>query len=142
MANNVRKLGDGSAIDVPLMAAAVLAGGSGQTNGEVQELLLELLRDVQAKRTEERQKAERMAMQAVETTKEAAEETRRKQASCNHRKQDNVSTRLVGQRVTGTGQLVLTCQWCGKTYFTPADVEKGQEACPRDLLPHVDAIGG
>jgi hypothetical protein len=139
---NSRNLGGGS-VDVPLMAAAVLASnGGGQTNEEVQGLLLELLRDVQAKRTEERQKAERMAMQAVETTKEATAEQRRKQSACNHRKQDNVSTRLVGQHVTGTGQLVLTCQWCGKTYFNPPDLEKGQEGCPRDLLPSADAIGG
>lgn len=128
-------------VEVPLLAAAVLSQ-AGATNSEAQELLLDILREVKGKRDAEREKAERLAKAAVEATREADEQRKRVQAGCNHRKQDNVSTRLVGQRVTGTGQLVMTCQWCNKMFHNPPDLSQGQEAAPRELLPHGDLIGG
>jgi hypothetical protein len=130
------------AVDVPLMAAAMLAGNGAGSNEEVNELLREILREVKDKRQAEREKAERLALQAVEATREATEQRERMQAACSHLKQDNTSTRLVGQRVTGTGQIVLTCQWCAKMYHIPPDPALGQVAPPRNLVPSADGIGG
>lgn len=138
MAGN-KTLRDEPAQDVlPLLAQAAL--GNATQDPETQQLLKMLIQEKLEERNKEKQKRERLALSAAQAVKEkmAADEAERR--SCNHLKQDNRSTRLCGQKVTGTGQYALTCTWCGQMFHIPA--LKGQQEPPRHLVPSMDVVGG
>ena len=123
---------------LPVLASAMLEG-AGATNPQLQEYIAALLGDQLAARDKEKAKRERLAMNSVQAAQEAELARAQKQSQCSHLKQDD-TTRLVGQRLTGTRQIALVCQFCAKEYHMPP--LEGQEAPPRDLLPSADIIGG
>jgi hypothetical protein len=106
---------------------------------EIKDMLKILVGDALQKRQKERDRAEKQMLSAAQASKEYHEEQRRKQARCSHRNQMK-QTRLAGQRLTGTGQISLVCQYCNKNFFLPP--LEGQDAPPNELIPPVDEIGG
>ena len=123
---------------LPILAASALGNATGGDD-RVKELLVELIEDQLERRRKEKDKIKRMAESAVQAAKEEKAMRDAQQKHCNHRKQDD-STRLSGQRLSGTGQISLVCKFCGKNFFMPPT--EGQEAPPRDLIPSADEIGG
>jgi hypothetical protein len=119
------------------LALAALSGGS--MDPEIKDMLKILVGDALQKRQKERDRAEKQMLSAAQASKEYHEEQRRKQARCSHRNQMK-QTRLAGQRLTGTGQISLVCQYCNKNFFLPP--LEGQDAPPNELIPPVDEIGG
>jgi len=125
---------------MPILAAAALHG-AGASDDQVKSLLVELLQGQVDKRKKDKERAERYALNAVQAAEEEQKFRHSEQAKCNHLKQDN-STRLSGQRLSGTGQVSLVCKFCHKNYYWPPILELGQEAPPRHLIPPGDEIGG
>lgn len=123
---------------MPILAATALGNATGGDD-RIKSLLIELIEDQMEKRRKEKDKSKRLAESAVQAAKEEKEMRESQQRRCNHRKQDGY-TRLVGQRVTGTGQISLVCQFCNKNFFMPPF--NGQIAPPQDLIPNGDEIGG
>jgi hypothetical protein len=120
----------------PLAMAALGA----DSDPEMREYVKDLIRDRMVIREKEKKQQERMARNAVQAAEDEARTKANKIASCNHMKQDNRETRLVGQFLSGTGQLCTTCQWCGVMFHNPPLAN--QTAAPLNLLPHRDGIGG
>ncbi len=122
---------------LPAMAAMAIQGGTG--DDAAKKLLVEYLEDALAERRKRKEQAERLAQASVEATKEYVKTREAEIARCSHRKQDG-STRLSGQRLSGTGQLCLVCKYCGADFFDPP--LPGQRPIPRELMPPSDEIGG
>lgn len=123
---------------LPLLATAALQNG-GATNEQLQSLLSQLLQDQIEARNKDKQRRERLALNAIQATKDAKAAKTLEQARCAHKRQDD-TPRLTGQYITGTGQLALVCLFCQKEFHLPP--LEGQEAPPRHLLPSADIIGG
>ena len=121
-----------------LMAAALLSK-EGVGGDEVKELLKDLLQEQVAARKKHNTHLAAMAQNRVDAAKEMQQVKESEWRRCNHRKQDG-TTRLSGQRLTGTGQICLVCKYCGMDFFYPA--LEGQKEVPRDLWPTGDEIGG
>lgn len=120
---------------MPIMAMAAL-NGSGDP--EALELVKEMLREHKGKRDKEKLKKERQALSSAQAAADSLEAQKHKQSRCSHRKQNN-ETRLVGQRLSGTRQVCLKCQFCAIEYFAPP--MEGQIAPPTHLIPPADEIG-
>ncbi len=124
----------------------VMAGAVTGADPEFQQLLKEMLRDRLKTREEEKKRDERKHLNAIQQAQEQIEAEAARRGTCSHLKQDGRSTRLVGQWVTGTPkdpgshQIVLVCQFCGKTFHHPA--RKDQTPVPPHLFPSGDEIGG
>ena len=123
---------------LPLMATAALQG-AGADNNQIQELIGLLLKDQLAVREKEKQRKERLSLNSIAATAEAIAAKSGEQDRCPHLKQDNTS-RLTGQRLSGTGQIALVCTYCHKEFHMPP--QEGQVAPPRHLIPSADIIGG
>lgn len=133
-------------IPVPILATAALnAAGQqaepGSDGARIQQLLIQLIEDQLDKRNKEKQQRERLALSAIAAAADEKRMRTAQQKHCAHRKQDN-TTRLVGQHISGTGQLSLVCQFCNANFYYPPDEKLGQIAPPRDLMPTPDEIGG
>lgn len=123
---------------LPLMAAAVLNNATGGDTDALRSILAELATDQLEARRKDKNRKDRMALAAIQTVKEQIEQKKLREANCSHERQDKTS-RLAGQRLSGTGQLCLVCQFCTKEFHQPP--LEGQEAPPRHLIPGADSIG-
>ena len=122
---------------LPAMAALAIKGGEGDER--LKSLLIAALEDSLQERQKRKEQQERLAKASIEATKEYIKTREEEIARCDHRKQDG-STRLSGQRLSGTGQICLVCKKCGADFFDPA--LEGQRPVPKDLWPSADEIGG
>ena len=122
---------------IPILAAAAIQNGGG--NNEASEMLNLLIREEMEKRNKERDKRLALAEQGARRSKENREHKLAEQNRCSHRKQDG-STRLRGQRLSGTDQINLVCMFCHKCFYAPP--LPGQEDVPKELWPTPDEIGG
>jgi len=121
-----------------LLAMALLQK-EGLGGAEAKELLNELLKEQFDLREKNKTHQKALAMNRVTAAKEMQQIKEADWKRCNHRKQDN-TTRLSGQRLTGTGQICLVCKYCGMDFFHPPIGD--QRAVPKDLWPTGDEIGG
>jgi len=123
---------------VPILAAVAMQQAAGGDE-KLKELLTALLEDQIERRKQEKEKAKRLAEQAVQAAQEYERMVLAKQSTCSHTKQDG-RTRLAGQRVSGDGRVCLVCQFCFKTFWHPA--KEGENPVPAGLMPPSDEIGG
>jgi len=101
----------------------------------IKEILVDYVETVR----ERKRQREQFVQNRLKIIQQEREARRSEQERCTHRKEDG-SSRLVGQRLTGTGQLCFVCLGCAKSFYYPA--YEGQEEVPKELIPHSDAIGG
>ncbi len=130
----------GSAL--PLLAAAAIGnaqGPDGEKNSALNSILAQLLGDELEKRQKAKAKNEKMLLQNALAAKDEMEARETRIRTCSHRKQDQ-STRLAGQRTSGSGRIVLVCQFCNAEFFEPALA--GERPVPSGLWPSGDQIGG
>ncbi len=137
---NVEKTKSLSDKMIPLLVADQISAGGDETNATMKALLGELLKEQLEKFQKDRQKKDRMAMAGVAAAKEAAAAEKAIKDRCSHKKK-NGEPRTGGQRL-GNGQTCIVCTFCGSEWFNPPKPELGQIACPRDLYPDPESIGG
>lgn len=122
----------------PKAMALMSAGGMPP---ELQEMILQELREGLEAKQKAKAKKDNQALANIQATQDAIAHQNRVRNQCPHRKLDG-QTQLAGQYLTGTGQLFLTCQGCHKEFFHPVDASLGQNAIPQALMPGQDQIGG
>jgi len=123
-------------LDPATIAALVSLSGE---DPEIREAVREFLRDYLEEYKRRKQERQQFIQNRLDIIKQEEANRNRLQERCTHRKEDGTS-RLAGQRLSGTGQICLVCMGCAKTFYMPA--QEGQEPVPPDLIPHGDAIGG
>jgi len=128
-------------IAIPVLLSAAAAGDQKSPQAEqMRELLAEVLAEELAERKKSKLKGERLAKERIAAAQEEQQIRLSEQAACSHRKKNN-EPRTAGQMLSN-GQLCIVCLWCGKDWFTPPNKALGQTACPPDLMPDGDMIGG
>ncbi len=125
---------------VPLLVAEQLKDAGGEVNDALRTLLNELLQEQLENFQKEKARKLCRDESAIQAVKENAEQRAAEKARCNHRKK-NGQPRTGGQKLSN-GQLCILCTYCQKEWFMPPNKELGQEACPRELMPDPDTIGG
>jgi hypothetical protein len=125
-----------------ILPPIALAALGADTDPEMKDYIKSLIQDRLAERSKEQRMAERCAKNAVQQAQEEIAARAARVRNCNHLKQDNRSTRLAGQKLSGTGQVALVCQFCHDVFHIPADKSLGQKEPAIHLIPQTDEIGG
>ncbi len=122
---------------IPLMVANQISPGQ---NSALSVLLNEMAQEYLEKFKKDKDRKQRQAEAGIQAAKDAAKNKADEQARCSHRKRNN-EPRTGGQKLSN-GQIVIVCLGCSKEWHNPPIAELGQEACPRELFPSPDIIGG